>query len=74
MQTSVSVAYSPEKKWEASHLTMHRTCKWDRFLLRVEDPQDILMFLDHHSHFLMLVYVVFIFFCLFLFLLKVFLL
>jgi len=30
--------------------------------------------LDHHSHFLMLVYVVFIFFCLFLFLLKVFLL
>ena len=74
MQASVSVAYSPEKKWEVSRLTMHGTYKWDRFLLRVEDPQDTPMSLDHHSHFLMLVYVVFIFFCLFLFLLKVFLL
>jgi len=65
MQTPVSLAYSPEKKWDMS-------------LPRVVDPQDILTFSDHHSHFLMLVYAVFTFFVsfffLFLFLLKVFLL
>jgi len=48
MQTPVSPAYSPEKKWEASLLTMHGTYKWDKFLPWVEDRQDILTFLDHH--------------------------
>ena len=48
MQTPVSPAYSQEKKWEASRLAMHGAYKWDRFLPWVEDPQDILLFLDHH--------------------------
>ena len=48
MGTPVSLAYSPEKKWEASRLTMRGTYKWDKFLPWVEDPQDILVFLDHH--------------------------
>ena len=48
MQTPVSLAYPQEKKWEASRLAMHGAYKWDRFLPWVEDPQDILLFLDHH--------------------------
>jgi len=48
MQTPVSLAYSQEKKWEASCLTMHGAYKWDKFLPWVNDPQDILVFLDHH--------------------------
>jgi len=48
MRTPVSPAYSPEKKWEASRLTMRGTYKWDAFLPWVEDPHDILVFLDHH--------------------------
>jgi len=48
MQTPVSLAYSPEKKWEAFRLTVHGTHKWDKFLPWVEDPQDILTFLNHH--------------------------
>ena len=48
MQAPVSLAYSQEKKWEAAHLTMHGVYKWDKFLPWVEDPQDILTFLDYH--------------------------
>ena len=48
MQTPVSLAYSEEKKWDASRLTMHGAYKWGKFLPWVEDPQDILTFLDHH--------------------------
>jgi len=48
MGTPVSLAYSPEKKWEASRLTMRGAYKWDKSLPQVEDPQDILMFLGHH--------------------------
>ena len=48
MQTSVSLAYSMEKKWNASRSTMHGAYKWDKFLPWVEDPKDILTFLDHH--------------------------
>ena len=48
MRTPVSHAYSQEKKWEASRLAMHGAYKWDKFLPWVEDPQDILVFLDHH--------------------------
>ena len=48
MGTPVSLAHPPEKKWEASRLTMRGTYKWDKFLPWVEDPQDILTFLDHH--------------------------
>jgi len=48
MQAPVSPAYSQEKKWEVSRLTMHGAYKWDEFLPWVEDPQDILTFLDHH--------------------------
>ena len=47
MQAPVSLAYS-EKKWGASHLTMHGAYKSSKFLPWVEDPQDILTFLDHH--------------------------
>ena len=48
MQTLVSLAYSPGKEWDASCLAMHGTYKRDKFLPWVEDPQDILTFLDHH--------------------------
>ena len=47
-QAPVSLAYSEEKKWNASRLTMHGAFNWDEFLPWVEDPQDILTFLDHH--------------------------
>ncbi|KAF9790540.1 hypothetical protein BJ322DRAFT_1037101, partial [Thelephora terrestris] len=48
MQAPVSTAYTQEKKWQASRLALHCAYKWDRFLPRVEDPDDILTFLDHH--------------------------
>ena len=48
IQAPVSLAYSQEKKWNASRLTMYGAYKWDKFLPWVEDPQDILTFLDHH--------------------------
>ena len=50
MQAPVSPAYSQEKKWEASCHTMYGAYKWDKFLPWVEDPQDILTFLDYHSN------------------------
>ena len=48
MQAPVSPAYSQEKKWQASRLTMHGAYKWDQFLPWVEDPHDIITFLDYH--------------------------
>ena len=48
MQTPVSLAFSQEKKWEASRLAMHGAYKWDKVLPWVDDPQHILIFLDHH--------------------------
>ena len=48
MQAPVSPAYSQEKKWEAARLAIHGAYKWDKFLPWVEDPHDILTFLDHH--------------------------
>ena len=48
MQTPLSPAYSQGNKWEASRLTMHGAYKWDKFLPWVENPGDILTFLDHH--------------------------
>ncbi|KAF9649519.1 hypothetical protein BDM02DRAFT_3128351 [Thelephora ganbajun] len=48
MQTPVSAAYSQEKKWEASRLTMHGAYKWDKYLPWVGEPRDILTFLDRH--------------------------
>ena len=48
MQAPVSLVYSQEKKWEASRLTVHGAYKWDKFLPWVEDPHDILTFLNHH--------------------------
>ena len=48
MQAPISQAYSEEKKWDASRLTMHGAYKSDKFLPWVEDPQDILTFLDYH--------------------------
>ena len=48
MQTPTSLAYSQEKRWDASRLSMHGAYKWDKFLPWVEDPQDVLTFLDHH--------------------------
>ena len=48
MQAPTSPAYSQEKKLEASRLTIHGAYKWDRFLPLVEDPSDILTFLDQH--------------------------
>ena len=48
METPVSVAYTQEKKWEASRLAIHGAYNWDKFLPWVNDPHDILAFLDHH--------------------------
>lgn len=48
MQAPVSLAYTQEKKWEASRLAMHGAYKWDQFMPRVVDPLDVLAFLDHH--------------------------
>ena len=48
MRAPLSLAYSEEKKWNASRLTMHGAYKSDKFLPWVEDPQNILTFLDHH--------------------------
>ena len=48
MQTPVSPAYSKEKKWKASRLTMHGAYKRNESLPPVGDPQDILTFLGHH--------------------------
>ena len=48
MQAPISLAYSEEKKWVASRLAMHSAYKQDRFLPLIEDPRDILDFLDHH--------------------------
>ena len=48
MRAPVSLVYPQEKKWKASRSTMHGAYKWDSFLPWVEDPRDILTFLDHH--------------------------
>jgi len=48
MQATESIDYSQEKNWEAARLTMHGAYKWDKFLPWVEEPQDILVFLNHH--------------------------
>ena len=48
MQAPVSLAYSQEKKWHASRLALHGAYKWDVYMPFVEDPQDVLIFLDHH--------------------------
>jgi hypothetical protein len=48
MQVPVSFALPQEKKWVASRFTMHGAYKWNKHLPWVEDPNDILVFLDHH--------------------------
>lgn len=48
MQAPISFSFSQEKKWEAARLAVHGAYKWDKFLPWVDDPQDILVFLDHH--------------------------
>ena len=47
MQAPLSDAYTQEKRWEASRLAM-RGAHWDIFSPWVNDPKDILAFLDHH--------------------------
>lgn len=48
MQKPISLVYTEEKKWQAARLAMHGAYKWDKFLPWVDDPQDILTFLDYH--------------------------
>ena len=48
MQAPISEAYSEEKKWEASRFALHGAYKWDKDLPWVENPQDILTFLNYH--------------------------
>ena len=48
MKAPVSPTYSQDKKWKASRLAIHAAYKWDKFLPWVEDPDDVLTFLDHH--------------------------
>jgi len=40
--------YTREKKWEASRLALQGAYKCDKFLPSVEDPQEILTFLEYH--------------------------
>jgi len=47
MKAQVPEDYS-EKLWKASRLAMRGAFQWDRDLPPVEDPQDILNFLNHH--------------------------
>ena len=37
-----------DKKWEAARLTMNGAYNWDKYLPWVEDPKDVLAFLEHH--------------------------
>jgi hypothetical protein len=48
MQDRISPACSEERKWEASRLALHGAYKWDKVLPWVENPKDILIFLNHH--------------------------
>ena len=48
MQARVSPAYSQEKKWNASRLTMHGAYKRNQPFPLVDDPGDLLTFLVHH--------------------------
>ena len=48
MQAPLTESYTETKKWQAARFTMHGAYKWDKFLPWVEDPQDILAFLDYH--------------------------
>ena len=48
MQAPLAGAYTEEKKWRAARLTMHGAFKWDAYLPWVDDPSDILAFLDYH--------------------------
>jgi hypothetical protein len=48
MQAPVSPAFPQEKKWAASRLAIHGAYKWDKWLPWVENPHDILVFLNHH--------------------------
>ena len=48
MQAPVSPGFPQEKKWEASRLTMRTAFRWAP-IAWVEEPHDILTFLDHHS-------------------------
>ena len=43
-----SLLDSPKKKWNVFRSTLHGAYKWGKFLPWVEDPKDILTFLDHH--------------------------
>ena len=48
MRAPVSPTYPQGLKWSVSHLTMRSAYKWDQLLPPVEDPDDILTFLDYH--------------------------
>ena len=48
MQAHISPTYPEETKWNASRLAMHGAYKCDKFLHRVDDPHDILAFLEYH--------------------------
>jgi hypothetical protein len=40
-----------DRKWEAARLTMNGAYNWDKYLPWVEDPKDVLAFLEHHFEF-----------------------
>jgi hypothetical protein len=48
LKAPITDAYTEEKKWRAARFTMHGAYKWDKFLPWVEEPRDILTFLDYH--------------------------
>ena len=48
MRTPISSVCTQEKKWEGSRLALHGAYKSDQFLPQVEDPRNILDFLEYH--------------------------
>ena len=47
-QAPLSETYIQEKKWEACCLAMCHTFEWDNLIPPLNDPKDILGFLDYH--------------------------
>lgn len=46
--TIMASSIPEDLKWEAARLTMNGAYNWDKYLPWVEDPKDVLAFLEHH--------------------------
>jgi hypothetical protein len=46
--TIMASSVAGDKKWEVAWLMMNGAYNWDKYLPWVEDPKDVLVFLEHH--------------------------